>query len=102
LTARSKPISGELFQLIADLVASFVSVVASFGNSPNSADSVSQPSSNGAMTWLSKRTGGLVVAPRPWRASDGMLPASASSRMVRSPSVHEPIWQTNRGRSRTI
>ncbi len=78
-----------------------VSVVASFGSSPNSAVSVSQPSSNGLITWLSNRTGGLVTAPRPLRASDGMLPASASSRMVRSPSVRSQFGKPT-GRSRTI
>ena len=57
-------------------------MVASFGSSPNSAASVSQPSSNGLITWLSNRTGGLVTAPRPLRAQpDGhRCRASASDR----------------------
>src|SRR6185437_3940293 len=107
-TARSKPISGELFQLITDFVASRVSVVASGGSSATSPPSVSQPSSNGLAVCESKRTPGLVVAPRPRRASEGMaawgggsgvpaisiaataarsLPVSRYSRMVGSLSV---------------
>src|SRR5579883_3278243 len=77
--ARSKPISGELFQLITAREASRISVVSSGGNSPNSAASVSHPSSNGSALARSNRTAGLSVAPRPRRAWAGIRTGGGGS-----------------------
>jgi hypothetical protein len=48
-----------------------MSTVSSGGNSAKHSSSEPHPSSHGTVAWLSNRTPGLIVAPRPDRASDG-------------------------------